>query len=278
MSITQETVALSQIEKQRRHYQALSLTNFALTTLPAIAAGSRVEIGDTLFYVGVEQAITGWGGIANSTAAYIRIIPQGDGPPETALAEFTDVAPTWSDSKQGYYDATVAKRYIGGLYKDSGGLYTKKWLYKGQEANDNISRMRVTKNNAQSIPNATATIVQYDDEIFDNLEELASYRFTALEDGYYFVTAALESVSIDWRIQEYWQLRIYKNGAAYSYGLKAAIESTAAINYAIISAINDIVQLDATEYIDIRCYHNFGSAVNCGTSAEANYLAVHRLS
>ena len=48
-------------------------------------------------------------------------------------ASFTTTAPTWSASKQGWYDAGEAERYIGGLYKDGSGDYTLKWLYEEKE-------------------------------------------------------------------------------------------------------------------------------------------------
>lgn len=133
MSMAQETIALSQIEKQRRGYLQLSLTNFDNLLEPEIAAGGRVEVGDSLFYAAGNESITGWAGIAVSTDVYIKLMPAG-GTPDTCTAVFTDVAPTWSDSKQGYYGtgAAVNHRYIGGLYKDGSGNYASKWLYEGQ--------------------------------------------------------------------------------------------------------------------------------------------------
>ena len=134
MAITQEVTNLTQIEYQRYGYMALTLTNFGNGLLPAIAAGSKVEIGGSLFYCAPEQAITAWGGIASSTIAYIKIIPQGDGPPETALAEFTDTAPVWSDTKQGYYVGT--SRYVATLYKDGSDNYSNKKIIELTPSND----------------------------------------------------------------------------------------------------------------------------------------------
>lgn len=131
MSMAQETIALSQIEKQRRGYLRLSLTNFDNLLEPEIAAGGRAEVGDSLFYASGNEPITGWAGIAVSTMAYIKLVPAGT-TPDTCTAVFTDVAPVWSDSKQGYYGtgAAAIHRYIGGLYKDAAGNYAWKWLYE----------------------------------------------------------------------------------------------------------------------------------------------------
>ena len=276
------TALMNTVDLQRVNRLALSLTNYDNTALPAIAAGSLAEVAGTWFKFTAEEAITGWAGVAVGLA-YIKLVPAGTDP-DTVTAEFTDTAPVWSDAKQWWYGTAAAAnhRYITTLNKVDAATYANKNIYNGRYGERPMrSRVRVTKNNAQSMANGAATIVQYDDEVFDNLDEYdnaVNYRFTAKEKGYYSVAAALESASVAWQLSEYWQIRLYKNGAVYSHGTKAAIESTAAINFAIISVINDIVQLDATDYFDIRCYHNFGSAVNSSTSFESNYLAVHRLS
>ena len=132
MSLAQVTVVATQVEKERRGYQAISLTNFALTTEPEISAGSVVEIGDALFEAAANVAITGWAGIAVSSDVYIRLVVTG----AAADPEFTTTAPTWSLTKQGWYDATETKRYVGGLYKDAGGNYALKFLYRGFEDGD----------------------------------------------------------------------------------------------------------------------------------------------
>ncbi|GAI75678.1 unnamed protein product, partial [marine sediment metagenome] len=89
-----------------------------------------------LFSFGIEEAITGWAGVAIDTDVWIKIVPAG-ATPDTVTAEFTDTAPTWSDAKQGYYGtvASANHRYVGGLYKDAGSDYIEKWLYTKQMRN-----------------------------------------------------------------------------------------------------------------------------------------------
>jgi len=117
------TSLMETLDRQRRGYQAISLTHYDDNLEPKIAAGSIVELGGALFKCEADESITGWAGIGNDNDVYIKLVPSGT----TATAAFTTAAPTWSTSKQGWYVGN--DRYIGGLRKDAGGNYTKKWLY-----------------------------------------------------------------------------------------------------------------------------------------------------
>ena len=270
------TALMNTVDLQRVTFQGLSLTNYNNTSLPAIAAGSLVEVAGALFKFASEEAITGWAGVAVGIA-YIKLVPAGTDP-DTVTAEFTDISPVWSDAKQGWYGTggNANHRYVATLYKVDAATYSSKNIYNGRYGERPMrSRMRVTKNDAQSISNASVTIVEYDDEVFDNLGEFASYRFTAKETGYYMVVASLRSEAGTFAQAEYWRISIYKNGALYSHGLYTTDNSDLSMRHSII---NDIVGLAATEYIDIRIYQNLGSPVSTDTVAEHNYFAVHRLS
>ncbi len=114
------TELLSSMEKQRKGKMALSLTNYNNSNLPAIEAGSYLEIAGALYGFVVEEAISGAAITGNIN--YIMIDPI------TITAEWTLVAPIWSPSKNGWYDAGEAKRYIGGCYRN-GANYSDKWVY-----------------------------------------------------------------------------------------------------------------------------------------------------
>ena len=101
----------TQLEKQRIGKNAISLTEFDTTDEPAIAAGSVVEIGGSLFVVSGDEAITGWAGIGNDTDCYIKLVPGV----ADFTAEFTTDAPTWSTSKQGWYDGI--DRFVAVLHR-----------------------------------------------------------------------------------------------------------------------------------------------------------------
>ena len=132
MANSQVTTRDTQLEKQRIGLLRLSLTNFANTSEPAIAAGSVVEVGGSLYVFSGDEAITGWGGVSNDTDAYIKLVP-GVG---LVTAEFVEAAPTWSDAKQGWYDGN--DRYVAGLHRGAGaGDYEDKWVYqKSQDKTD----------------------------------------------------------------------------------------------------------------------------------------------
>ena len=85
-------------------YCALTLTEMTTTNVPQIAAGSKIEVGGSLFKFDSAETITG---SATTGTNYIRLVPSGS----SITAEWTTTAPTWSDSKQGWYDGTGAKRY-----------------------------------------------------------------------------------------------------------------------------------------------------------------------
>ena len=93
------TVAVTQIEEQRKGYNGVTLTQFANdTTEPQIAAGSIVEIAGSLYEFSGAEAITGFAGIGNGNQTYIEVTASG----ATASAAFSTTAPTWATDKQGY--------------------------------------------------------------------------------------------------------------------------------------------------------------------------------
>jgi len=83
----------------------VSLTNYDTTGLPAIAAGSNIEINGGFYKFASEEAISTTDPVTATTVAdgtvYIMINPT------TVTAYFTATAPTWSDSKQGFYGLTT---------------------------------------------------------------------------------------------------------------------------------------------------------------------------
>jgi len=122
---------LTTIEKQRKGFIALSLTNYDNNSEPAIAAGSYVEISGALYGFTSEEAINGTPSSGDTNYIYIDT---------TDLKPYwTTTAPTWSADKNGWYDSTETDRYIGGCYYD-GTNYTGKWVYQllGQVRLDDI--------------------------------------------------------------------------------------------------------------------------------------------
>ena len=82
----------------------VSLTEMSTTTVPKIAAGSWIENNGTLFKFDSDETLTG---SPSDGIVYIRIVPSTS----TCTAEMTNTAPTWSDSKQGWYGTSGAANY-----------------------------------------------------------------------------------------------------------------------------------------------------------------------
>lgn len=94
-------------------YQALTLTEMATTTVPKIAAGSKLEIGGSLYIFNADETISTTDPVTSATVAdgtvFIMINPT------TILPYFTATEPTWSDTKQGWYGIGT---YAGWRYLD----------------------------------------------------------------------------------------------------------------------------------------------------------------
>jgi len=123
----------TQVEKQRRGFSALRLTDFAGSSgYPQIAAGSVVELNGSLFQFPSNDSI---GGSATASVLnYILLEVSGTGPDQIVTPSFTVTDPTWFDNKNGFYDAGGAKRYVAGGNVDSGpsNMYSR-FVYRGDK-------------------------------------------------------------------------------------------------------------------------------------------------
>ena len=118
-----------------RGFMRVSLTNFAGTVASAIGTGSVFECAGSI-YSCTETAISLATGTASaSVAVYIMAIPAAAG--TTCTFELNSVAPTWIDSKQGFYaSAASVTRAIGGMYIGTVATYYDKWLYDSNAGQD----------------------------------------------------------------------------------------------------------------------------------------------
>lgn len=105
-------------------FEATTLTNYDSTLEPQVAAGSKLEINGDLYLFSSAESITGWAGLASDSQAYIKFVVAGT----DITAEYTATAPTWSDSKQGWYGTGGAAndRYVFAIYKTDATTYTNK--------------------------------------------------------------------------------------------------------------------------------------------------------
>jgi len=107
------------LDQTRKGLHQVSLTNYDNTSLPAVAAGSVIEVNGALYKFTSEEAISG---SPSDGTVYVYIDPA------TITAVFTNTAPTWSDSKQGYYGTTTTAncRYLQFRLKKSSALWESK--------------------------------------------------------------------------------------------------------------------------------------------------------
>ena len=142
-----------------------------------------------------------------------------------------------------------------------------------------VSRARATRATAQSFPTGAWTKIQYNTEVFDELDEydhVTNFQYKAKKAGYRWVSASLTSASVAWGAGRYWMAGLYKNGSIYSYGYRDEID-VSRTTY-LSSPLSDLVYLEADENINIALYHNQGGAVNCHNDSLYNYFSVHRFS
>lgn len=148
----------------------------------------------------------------------------------------------------------------------------------GQLSITGASRVSVTKDDAQTIATGTDTIVEYDDEGYDNLGEYdnaTNYRFTATEAGYYYVSAAWMSANEAWALSHTINLRLFKNGVVFRTLDRVRCVAVTS-KYSVAGSTK--IYLAAGDYIDVRVLHNRGANTDSSTSAFENYFEIHRLS
>lgn len=125
----------------------------------------------------------------------------------------------------------------------------------------------------------SATLIDFGTKDFDLLNSVttgASWKFTAPAPGYYEMCAmVLLSATTGWADTEAMEVTIYKNGSAHqrisyreSFGSGSQLASGNGCG---------TVQLNATEYIDLRITQLNGSNINMFPNAQYNWIAVKRI-
>lgn len=137
---------------------------------------------------------------------------------------------------------------------------------KTEQAIKNITLVRVVRGSNQTLGTGAAAKVQLNSEIFDvggNFDNATNYRFVAPVNGYYLVSGGIEISQMPdaKRIIVY----IYKGGAEY-----ARCQAHASYAQDIGAQITQIVQLNATEYVELYAFQDSGSDKNITTATNMN--------
>lgn len=118
-------------QQTEKDFKFCHLTNWDSTSIPQVAAGSRVIVNGALYEFDSNETISGLAAVGNGNEVWFKVVP--DGSTCTVEAVTTDGS-SWDADKGGYYDSNDL--YIGGCYKDGSGNYINKWLYTGRTGVD----------------------------------------------------------------------------------------------------------------------------------------------
>lgn len=133
-----------------------TITQMGTTTVPAIAIGSRVEVNGSYYLAESEEAISTTDPVTSSGVAdglvYLCMVPAGDG--LTATAAFTATAPTWSDTKQGWYGTggQANNKYLHYACTKATSTYSDKYIFPH---NNNLNHRDYLENTDAKVFTAT---------------------------------------------------------------------------------------------------------------------------
>ena len=139
---------------------------------------------------------------------------------------------------------------------------------------------RYTTNTAQSIPNTSATIVDFEDKDYDINNEVttgAAWKFTAKSPGYYHVSArVLFGNSSAWNAGEYAALRIVKNGNDVLRTDGKTADATVTQN--MPAEANGTLYLNTGDYVQITALQTTGGALSIINDGLYNSVSVTKIS
>lgn len=126
-------------------------------------------------------------------------------------------------------------------------------------------------NNNQDIPDTTATIIVFNQEDFDNQNELNTGTgiFTAQKSGDYHISAIVPT-NETLNVGDSWRLEVLKNAGTFS---RPAVTTYGAIQ--CYAAISIDLSLAANDTITMKIWHNFGA--NREILGAESWFSVHKI-
>ena len=128
---TQQIATSVSILNSLKGFQALTLSNPKTSAATVITDGGIVEIVGAFFRFTVDetpQAST-WAAVATGATAYLTLLPTGGAGVQTLVTRWTDTAPEWNDTRQGWYTSAGSTiRHIGGCHKGGAASYQNKFI------------------------------------------------------------------------------------------------------------------------------------------------------
>jgi hypothetical protein len=139
---------------------------------------------------------------------------------------------------------------------------------------------RYTTAAGQNTTTGVATIIDFGTSSISstNVTTGAAWKYTVAtgEDGKYEIDALITLAAVtSFDVTEAINLMVYKNGAKYSTLRYQTSLSSTSINYGTNGS--DILNLVATDYIDIRVIQNSGATVALLNDAEFNHVTIKKV-
>lgn len=162
----------------------VNLTNYDNTSESQIAAGSIIEVGGALYKVTSDTSISG---SPSDGTVYIYMVPSGD----TLTPTYTNTAPTWSDTKNGWYGTGGQANYRYVEYTMT--KATSAYSCKASIQSFVKTCIYVSNTNIQTLTGTDPVKIVFDKKIYDAKNEFdvtTNYRFTAKSSGYYLITSS----------------------------------------------------------------------------------------
>lgn len=137
------------------------------------------------------------------------------------------------------------------------------------------------KTSAQTIPNASATIINFDVVVRDNSGEVttgANWRFTPSSSGTYLIDAAIQFASANYGLNVIFETNLFKKGAN-PLSLDYKTHQNGAATQAPTLNGSTTVQLDPSlgDYIDVRAYQNSGGPQPLVTGEQYNRISIMKI-
>jgi len=139
------------------------------------------------------------------------------------------------------------------------------------------SKIRATKDNAQTMTDGTEEILIYNVETFDTNSEYntTTGRATIANTGYYSIHAQVMTAEVAWTAGKYCLISIFINGTRTFRGMRTVASASATIY--LTSQVDGLIFLTAGDIIDARVLIDRGSNTNTLANVQWNYLTIHRI-
>lgn len=142
------------------------------------------------------------------------------------------------------------------------------------------SLVRAENTSGTSLANNTAVKIDFVTETFDTTGEWnnSTNVFTATNAGYYRVTCQLRLGSVNsWVVGNAFNLSLYKNGSSYCTLGSTACWASGGSSNGVFVAGTTLIQLSATNTLEIYANQDSGSTRTLNTTAGFNWLCIERI-